>query len=138
MDGEFALHWNKNTSFTGSDSKIKFAEIFQNTNTRNANAQPTRLGVQVGLNSANSIMKSWSCMFTDYILNKIVKCANGCRRTHYKNWNDLGRMDMLDFNSILFIVSIQKTKDKSSHWFSEDPMLENLLVKKIVSGNEFH
>ena len=83
-------------------------------------------------------MKSWRCMFTDYILNKMVKHANDYGRTYCKDWNDLGRMDELDFISILFIVSIQKRKDKSSHWFLEDPMLENPLVKKIMSGNKFH
>ena len=137
-DDEFSLHWHRNTNFTGFDSKSKFCETFQNINTRNAKTQPTRLGVQVAFNSVKSVMKSWRYIFTDHILNKIVKYTNDYGGTYCKDWNDLCKTDITDFVSILFIASIQKRKDKSTHWFSEDPMLENTIVKKIMSGNKFH
>jgi Transposase IS4 len=34
----------------------------------------------------------------------------------------------------LFISGIQKSKDKPSNWFSENRLLENPVVKKIISG----
>ena len=58
MGDEFLLHWNKNVSFAGFNSKSKFTTIFENTNMRNANAQPIRLDVQVVFNSVSSTMKS--------------------------------------------------------------------------------
>ena len=47
-------------------------------------------------------------------------------------------MGILDFISILLITSIQKRKIKSSHWFFEDLILENLIMKKIMTNNKFH
>ena len=82
---EFALHWSTNTNFTGCESKSKFCETFQNINTRNANSQPTRLDVQVASNSVNSVMKSWRYIFTDHILNKIVKYTNDYEETYCKD-----------------------------------------------------
>ncbi len=75
---------------------------------------------------------------TDHILNTIVKYTNNSGSTYCKDWNDLCKTDITDFISILFIASIQKRKDKSTHWFSEDPMLENPIVKKIMSGKKIH
>ena len=138
LDNDFSLHWEKNTNFTGVDSKTKFRETFQNINTRNASKQPTRLGLQLAINTVNSVMKSWRYIFTDHILNKIVKYTNNYGGTYCKDWNDLCKTDITDFFSILFITSIQKRKDKSSNWFSDDPMLENPIVKKIMSGKKFH
>ena len=71
-------------------------------------------------------------------MNKIVKYTNDYGGTYCKDWNDLCKTDITDFFSILFITSIQKRKDKSSNWFSDDPMLENPIVKKIMSGKKFH
>jgi hypothetical protein len=49
-------------------------------------------------------------------------------------YNEITSGDLLDFILVLFISSIQKRKDKISNWWSEDPLKENPIVKKIMSG----
>ena len=53
-------------------------------------------------------------------------------------WVDLTKKDITDFIAVLFIVSVQKRKDKSSNWFADDPLIENIPEKRIMSGNKFH
>ena len=55
-----------------------------------------------------------------------------------KNWDNISQKDILNFISILFISSIQKRKDKTSNWFSNDPLVENPIMKRIMTGKEFH
>jgi hypothetical protein len=41
------------------------------------------------------------------------------------------------FIAVLFISGIQKRKDKPSHWFSDNPLLENPVMKRVMSGRKF-
>jgi hypothetical protein len=41
------------------------------------------------------------------------------------------------FIAVLFVSGIQKQKDKPSHWFSDNKLLENLVMKRIMSGRKF-
>ena len=43
----------------------------------------------------------------------------------------------MDFISILFLAAVQKRKDKPGNWFSNDPIFELPLAKKITSGRKF-
>jgi len=38
----------------------------------------------------------------------------------------------------LFIAGIQRHKDKTNNWWSDDPILEFPIVKQIMSGRKFH
>ena len=39
---------------------------------------------------------------------------------------------------VLFIASIQKRKDKTSNWWSDDPVLEFPIMKRIITDRKFH
>jgi Transposase IS4 len=53
-----------------------------------------------------------------------------------KNWSDISVLT--DFFAFLFIASIQKRKDRNSNWWSDNPLLENVAIKQIMSGKKFH
>jgi Transposase IS4 len=44
---------------------------------------------------------------------------------------------MTDFFAVLFVMSVQKRKDKPSNWFSDNPLLESKVAKKITTGRQF-
>jgi hypothetical protein len=58
-----------------------------------------------------------------------VRQTNEYGAIHAKNWSGICRKDLEAFIAILFISGIQKRKDKPSHWFSENKLLENQVVK---------
>ena len=71
--------WYKDSKFDGVDTKSLFENYFShryNTRELNKNKKPTRVGIQVSVNSANSPMKAWKQIFTDKILNFVVKQTN--------------------------------------------------------------
>jgi hypothetical protein len=54
-----------------------------------------------------------------------------------KQWKDISKKDLESFFAVLFISGIQKRKDKPSNWFSNNRLLENPLVKKVMSSWQF-
>ena len=54
-----------------------------------------------------------------------------------KSWSDVSKKDLEVFIAVLFVSGIQKRKDKPSNWFSNNPLLENPVIKKITSGKKF-
>jgi Transposase IS4 len=56
---------------------------------------------------------------------------------HAKDWTDIDQKDLESFFAVLFISGIQKRKDKPSNWFSNNPLLENPIIKKVMSGRKF-
>lgn len=54
-----------------------------------------------------------------------------------KKWQPIDQSDLLDFFAVLFLMSIQKRKEKPSNWFSSDPYLESPHAKRIMSGKKF-
>jgi hypothetical protein len=56
---------------------------------------------------------------------------------HAKSWSDISQKDFESFIAILFISGIQKRKDKPTNWFSENRILENMVMKKVMSGRKF-
>lgn len=47
------------------------------------------------------------------------------------------KKDFTDFVAVLFLMSIQKRKDKPSNWFSDNQLLECKVVKRITTGRKF-
>jgi hypothetical protein len=47
------------------------------------------------------------------------------------------KKDLESIFAVLFILGIQKRKDKPSNWFLNKRLLENALVKKVMSGRNF-
>ena len=85
----------------------------------------------------NTPIRAWRELFKNTILEKIVKYTNEYGRIHAKAWSDITRKDLEAFIAILVISGIQKRKDKPSHWFSDNKLLENPVVKNIMSGRKF-
>ena len=44
----------------------------------------------------------------------------------------------MNFITCLFIASVQRRKDPPSNWWSNDPVLENPIMKKVMTGNQFN
>ena len=73
----------------------------------------------------------------NYILDKIVNYSNDYGWRQANEWQDLIRKDLESFIAILFLSAVQKRKDKPSNWFSDNPLLQNKVAKKIMSGRKF-
>ena len=84
--------------------------------------------------SVNSPAKAWQQIFTSTILDKIVAYTNLYGNQNAKDWSNIDRQDLLNFFAVLFILSVQKRKDRPDHWFSDDKVLENPIAKCIMSG----
>jgi hypothetical protein len=54
-----------------------------------------------------------------------------------KNWSPITKKDLKDFFSVLFLMSVQKRKDKPSDWFSDNPLLESKIAKRVTTGRKF-
>lgn len=97
----------------------------------------TRVGLKYSPSNFNTPIRAWRQIFTNYLLNMIVNYTNDYGGLHCKDWVPIDQNDLLDFFSVLFLMSIQKRKDKPSNWFSSDPILECPQAKKIMSGKKF-
>jgi Transposase IS4 len=62
--------------------------------------------------------------------------TNEYGETSCKSWLDVTKKDLEVFIAVLFVSGIQKRKDKPSNWFSNNPLLENPVMKKITSGKK--
>jgi hypothetical protein len=112
----------------------KFQQVFQSQN----HSGVLRTGVQLSPIQANSPLKSWRLIFTNNILEKIVRYTNAYGKLHTDDWQDIDQTDVTDFiSTFLFAMSIQRRKDKPSNWFSNNPLLESPIAKKITTGSQF-
>jgi hypothetical protein len=75
-----------------------------------------RTGLQCSPIDVNTPIRAWREVFKNTLLDKIVRYTN-----------EYG----------LFISGIQKRKDRPSNWFSENRLLENTTMKRIMSGRKF-
>ena len=111
------------------------ADLFEQNFTRRSNKIKT--GLQCAIGSVNSPTKAWKQIFTNSILDKIVKYTNEYGEIMAKSWTNMTRDDLMDFICVLFVASVQKRKDKPSNWFSNNRILELPICKKITSGRKF-
>jgi hypothetical protein len=96
-----------------------------------------RIGLQCSPIDVNTLIKAWREIFKNKLLDKIVRFTNEYGLLHSKRWKDISKKDLESFFAVFFISGIQKRKDKPSNWFSNNQLLENALVKKIMSGRNF-
>jgi DNA polymerase III epsilon subunit-like protein len=131
--------WSKDVTFEGVDTDSLFDNAFRRRSTRNiGDDADLRTGVQCSENSINSPLKSWRAIFTTSILERIVQYTNEYGSAKDENWTNITRTDLTDFISVLFVSSIQKRKDRTTQWFSNDVLYENGVIKRIMSGRKFH
>ena len=133
------IGWKSDTPFDGVDSESLFMEkMMSRSSTRINDDIEIRIGLQSSKNTVNSPMKAWRQVFTNSILDRIVKYTNEYGDCKLNSWTNIDRTDLTDFISVLFISSIQKRKDRSSHWWSDNPLLESPVIKRLMTGRKFH
>jgi DNA polymerase III epsilon subunit-like protein len=124
INGNSGDRWIRNGTFDPSVDSIGTFDI-------------PRLGLRVSPSIVNTPIRSWRQIFTNHLLNTIVKYTNEYGELNCKSWVPIDTDDLTDFISVLFLMSIQKRKDKPSNWFSDDPFLECPQAKRIMSGKQF-
>ncbi len=108
---EHTVGWQRDTPFEGVDTTTLFTQEFQQRYTRTSSTSVVmQTGVQCSQNSINSPLKSWRQIFTNSILDKMVRYTNEYGENKLGDWNDISRSDLTDLFSILFIASIQKER----------------------------
>jgi DNA polymerase III epsilon subunit-like protein len=132
---ETQVGWQENTAFEGVDSETMFAnKMRSHSSTRRNDNEEVRIGLQASKNTVNSPMKAWRQIFTNSILDRIVRYTNEYGDCKLDSWTNIDRTDLTDFISVLFISAIQKRKDRISNWWSDNPLLENVVAKRIMTG----
>ena len=116
--------WERNGRFDPSSENIRSFNV-------------SRVGLKISPSNVNTPIRSWRQIFTNYLLNTIVQHTNDYGERHCKTWTPVDTDDLTDFISVLFLMSIQKRKDKPSNWFSDDPLLQSPQVKRIMTGRQF-
>lgn len=135
---DYSVGWHEHTDFVGIDSTKMFVDEQTRRQTRNTNGEQLTIGLQVSKNSVNSPLKAWRAIFTETILKKIVSYTNEYGEWKSEKWDQVDKSDIIDFICCLFISSVQRRKDRTSNWWSDDPLVENVVLKKLMSGRKFH
>jgi DNA polymerase III epsilon subunit-like protein len=112
-------------------------ERFEEEFTSSGRSRRQRTGLQCSPIDVNTPIRAWREVFKNTLLEKIVRYTNDYGRVHAKRWNDITRKELESFFAVLFISGVQKRKDKPSNWFSENRLLENPVMKKVMSGRKF-
>jgi hypothetical protein len=85
----------------------------------------------------NTPIRAWRKVFKNTtLLDKTVWYNKIHRLAHTKTWKEISGKK-LEFFAVSFISVIQKQKDKPLNWFSNNQLLDNLLLKKVTSGWKF-
>ena len=128
--------WQREAEFRPTDPRPQ--QLFEDYCTSRASrSQRLTIGLQCSTMEVNTPIRAWRQIFTGHLLDKIVSYTNEYGRVHAKRWADITRQDLEAFIAVLFISGIQKRKDKPSNWFSDNRLLENPIIKKVMSGRKF-
>ena len=129
-------HWKFDEVFLSPDPSPE--QLFQEEFKRVSRTETVKTGLIAPIASVNSPLRAWRQIFTTHILDKIVQHTNDYGEFNAKNWTPISRQDLEDFIAVLFLMSIQKRKDKPSNWFSTNALLACPAAKKITSGRKFN
>jgi hypothetical protein len=129
------LGWKLDTPFQGIDTTKRFQQALKTRSSRRDDGEIVT-GMKVLKTSANSPAKAWRLIVTTTILEKIVEYSNDCGKLSIGtgSFTEICRSDIIDFICVLFVSSIQKRKDKFANWWSDNPLKENPVVKRIMTG----
>jgi DNA polymerase III epsilon subunit-like protein len=135
-DGIIGNRWKTDTPFVAPNVKARYDDVF--TRETRGNSERRLPGLKISRNSVNSPLKAWNYIFTESLFSKIVGYTNSYGQEKCSRWTDITVGDLKDFIAVLFLSSIQKRKDKPNNWWSDDPLLDFPIVKKIMSGKKFN
>ena len=95
--------------FTAPNVKGRYDDVF----TRETRGHSDHLhpGLKISKNTVNSPLKSWINIFTEPLLNKIVRYTNDYDQEKCSRWTYITVGDLKDLIAILFLAGIQKCKD---------------------------
>jgi hypothetical protein len=79
----------------------------------------------------NTSIRAWREVFKNVLLDKIARYTNKYRRVNAKRWQDVERKDLESLIYVLFVLAIQKRKDKPSNCFCH-PKKEGQTIKELV------
>jgi hypothetical protein len=127
--------WEENFEFRPSCPLP--SQLFQEHFTSSGCSKRQRTGLQCSPIDVNTPIRAWREVFKNTLLDKTVRYTNEYGRVKAKRWQDIERKDLEAFIAVLFISGIQKRKDRPSNWFSENRLLENTTMKRIMSGCKF-
>lgn len=127
--------WEMDMEYTPADPTP--TERFNAQFTTDTRSRKNLTGLQCSTNDVKQPIRAWRQIFTKTLLQKIVNYTNEYANSQAKHWIDITKKDLEAFIAILFISGIQKRKDKPSHWFSDNAILENTIMKKVMSGRKF-
>jgi hypothetical protein len=113
------------------------SQLFEEHFTLSGCSRRQQTGLQCSPFNVNTPIRAWREVFKNVLLDKIVWYTNKYGRVKAKRWQDVKMKDLESFICVLFILAIQKKKDKPSNWFSENELLESTMIKKIMSGRKF-
>jgi Transposase IS4 len=89
--------------------------------TSTARSRRQQIGLQCSPIDVNTPpIRAWREIFKNTLLDKIVRYTNEYGLLHSKRWKDISKKDLESFFAFLFILGIQKRKDKPSNWFSNN------------------
>jgi DNA polymerase III epsilon subunit-like protein len=127
--------WDKDYQFRPSCPLP--SQLFEEHFTLSGRSRRQQTGLQCSPFDVNTPIRAWREVFKNVLLDKIVWYTNEYRRVKAKQWQDVKRKDLESFICVLFILAIQKRKDKPSNWFLENELLESTMIKKIMSSRKF-
>jgi hypothetical protein len=102
--------WEKEREFQPLDPNQ--TQWFEDHFTATGCSQQHRMGLQCSIIEVCTPLRAWRQIFTNSLLDKIVKYMNEYGVVHAKRWKDISRTELASLFSVLFISGIQIRKDK--------------------------
>src|SRR5210317_885961 len=94
-----------------------------------------RHGIKKGKSTFSTPWKAWTSLFTNDILQNIVKHTNDYGNRHCSKWKQIDRDELLKVFCVLWIASCEQRKSGPSLWFSEQ--WGSPKIKSFMSGRRF-
>jgi hypothetical protein len=125
--------WEKNQDFCAPHPNPE--DSFREYYTVASRSQKLVSGLVCNPIDVNSPIRAWREVFKRTILDKIVNYTNEYGQLNAKDWQNITRQDLESFIAVLFLMGVQKRKDKPANWFSDNPYLETCGIPLCSIGS---
>ena len=96
-----------------------------------------RMGPQLPPSRTSTPLKAWREIFHSPIKKIIIINTNEYGMKTQHNWVNIDEPELLDFFSILFIAAVQKRKDGPHQWFSDNVVLGDACIRRLMKKKRF-
>ena len=93
--------------------------------------------MKCSLHSVNTPRKAFDKLFTNKIRQFIIDRTNKYGRYKHNIWIDITQDKSMKFVCVLFTASENSNTDRPKNWFSKKFFVNDLNIKKIMSGRRF-